>query len=189
MLSCRDLSKSFEGHMVLDHVTFDIEDGGIRCLMGASGSGKTTLLRILLGLEQADSGRIDGLPADGFSAVFQENRLLEHLTPVDNLRVVSKGKFDREFAIGQLKMILPGDCLCQPVRELSGGMKRRVAIVRAMMAKSGAVVMDEPFTGLDEECRLQVIAYILRERRGRSLIVATHQEEDAGLLGAEILTI
>lgn len=189
MLSCRDLTKSFEGHLVLDHVTFDIEDGGVRCLMGASGSGKTTLLRILLGLEQADSGRVDGLPADGFSAVFQENRLLEHLTPVDNLMVVCKGKFHREHAVSQLKMVLPEDCLKQPVNELSGGMKRRVAIVRAMMAKSGAVVMDEPFTGLDEECRLQVIDYILTERRGRSLIVATHQEEDAGLLGAEILNV
>lgn len=189
MLSCRDLSKSFEGHLVLEHVTFDIEDGGVRCLMGASGSGKTTLLRILLGLEQADSGSVSGLPENGFSAVFQENRLLEHLTPVDNLMVVCKGKFDREHAMSQLASILPADCLGQPVNELSGGMKRRVAIVRAMMADSGAVAMDEPFTGLDEECRLQVIAYILKERRGRSLIVATHQEEDAALLGARLLVV
>lgn len=189
MLSCRHIQKSFEGRLVLEDVTFDIPEGAVRCLMGPSGSGKTTLFRILLGLERPDGGRVEGLPEKGFSAVFQENRLLEHLTPVENLKVVCRGRFDGRKAEEALENVLPADCLHQPVSELSGGMKRRVAIVRAMAADSGVIVMDEPFTGLDEELKHRVIAYILREKGDRTLLLATHQEEDIKLLGAEVLTI
>lgn len=84
-----------------------------------------------------------------------------------------------------LEEILPRETLSQPVREFSGGMKRRAAIARALLAESEILVMDEPFTGLDENTKGQVLEFLLKYRKGRTLIFATHQEEELELLGAE----
>lgn len=173
--------------------------------MAASGFGKTTLLRILLGLEQADEGEFTivlspnktsaDFPGNGISvilseneisAVFQENRLCEYLSPVDNLLLAVPG-LSRKEAKQELSLLLPDECLNRPVSTLSGGMKRRAAIVRAVCFPGSIILMDEPFAGLDEETRLVAIAYILSRRRGRMLIFSSHQEEDAPNLGAKIL--
>ena len=117
--------------------------------MGESGVGKTTLLRLLMGLEKADSGIITGF--DKVSAVFQENRLIEHLNAVENTALVIKDRNAGKCAYEQLLQLLPKEALLKPVREYSGGMKRRVALVRAMAADSEIVLLDEPFTGLDSQ--------------------------------------
>ncbi len=162
--------------------------------MGPSGSGKTTLLRILLNLESADSGwvktvhsqhdvSLDNGISNGFfaSAVFQENRLCESFSPIDNIRLAIPG-LSKDAIMKELSCILPEECFSRPVSTLSGGMKRRVAILRALLATSSGIIMDEPFTGLDEETKSQVIQYILEKSAGKMLILSTHQEEDAALI-------
>ena len=89
----------------------------------------------------------------------------------------------------ELLKLLPEECLTRPVSTLSGGMKRRVAILRAMLAPSDILLLDEPFTGLDEGTKQEVIRYILDRRAGRFLLVTTHQEEDALLLNGQIIRL
>lgn len=184
MRSVKGLSKIYDGRAVLEKVDFTFEDDQVYCLMGASGRGKTTILRILSGLLTPDAGEMQGFPSPSVGMVFQEDRLCEGLSPVENLQVI--GCRNSEELLGE---ILPAGCLEQPVRELSGGMRRRVAVARAIAAESEILLMDEPFTGLDEETKRRVIRFVREHRRGRLLIAATHQEEDAELLGGEILRL
>lgn len=91
----------------------------------------------------------------------------------------------REGPLPWLREILPEECLAQPVSTFSGGMKRRAAVARAMAVPSAILLMDEPFTGLDERTRDEVISYILRYRGDRMLLLTTHEPEDVEKLGAE----
>lgn len=178
------LCKSFDGHLVLDHVNLHLVSDHIYCLMGPSGSGKTTLFHILLGLVSADSGEVKGLYKERISAVFQENRLCEAFTPVENVTMImpsSSGNNKRK-AREALKRLLPEESLYRPASTLSGGMKRRVAIIRALMVPFNMVIMDEPFTGLDENTKQQVIGYIKEQSAGKLVLISTHQEEDVQLL-------
>ncbi len=189
-ISIRNIQKAFGAKQVLRGIDYELEDDGIYCLMGPSGMGKTTLLRILMDLETPDEGSVNGLDQNDIAVMFQENRLLEWMDAVDNVAVMRKGIRDKKLKKEieeNLKMILPADCLHQPVTQLSGGMKRRVALARAMNYPSKLIILDEPFTGLDRDTKLEVIDYILKMRKGRILLVATHGTEDAAMLGAKII--
>ncbi|MGL5436863.1 MAG: ABC transporter ATP-binding protein [Lachnospiraceae bacterium] len=190
-LTVQKLSKSYGDLSVLKAFHMELECGHIYCLMGASGSGKTTLLRLILGLEQPDSGTITlkNSTDEGVVAVFQENRLCESFSPVDNVCMVTGASLSREAAARELGRLLPEESLRRPVSTLSGGMKRRVAIVRALLAPSCAILMDEPFTGLDEDTKALVIDYIKEKSVGKLILIATHQEEDIFLLGGILLTL
>ncbi len=177
--------KTYGANEVLRRVTFSLPGGGVRCLMAPSGSGKTTLFRVLLGLESADSGEIRGIEPGQISMMFQEDRLCETLTPVENVALVLPPAARRADVAALLQEILPADCLRQPVMELSGGMRRRVSLARAVAFPSRMIVLDEPFTGLDQATKEKVIAFLLAHRAGRTLLVATHGEDDARLLGAD----
>ncbi len=176
--------KTYGANEVLRRVTFSLPGGGVRCLMAPSGSGKTTLFRVLLGLESADSGEIRGIKPGEISMMFQEDRLCETLTPVENVALVLPPSIRRADVAALLREILPADCLDQPAMELSGGMRRRVSLARAVAFPSRMVVLDEPFTGLDQATKEKVIEFLLAHRAGRTLLVATHGEDDARLLGA-----
>lgn len=179
-----DVRKAFGANEVLAGVDFTLPAGQARCLMAPSGSGKTTLFRVMLGLESADAGTVAGCAAGNVAVMFQEDRLCEALTPVENVLLLLPRSTSRAAVGAYLAEILPAECLSQPVRELSGGMRRRVALARAVAYPGALVVLDEPFTGLDAATRRAVIEFILRHRDGRTLLVATHGEEDARLLGA-----
>lgn len=186
-LSVTNLSKQFGALEIFHRQSFSFSSENIYCIMAASGFGKTTLFRILLGLEQAEEGEITpSSAACPFSAVFQENRLCENLTPVDNL-MLAVPEISRKAAEKELSQLLPAECLNRPVSTLSGGMKRRAAIVRAVCFQGMVLCMDEPFTGLDEETKQETARYILSRRKGRLLLFSSHQEEEGRLLGAEIL--
>lgn len=187
LLIIRDLSKSFDGRPVLKQVSLELTAGQIYCLMGPSGSGKTTLLRILLGLEQADSGTISS--PFRFSAVFQENRLCESFSVLDNVMLAARTGLTRSQAARELTRLLPEESLLRPASTLSGGMKRRAAIARALFADADAVLMDEPFAGLDDATRQSVIAYIKEKTVGKLVVISTHQEEDLDLLNGTLITI
>uniref|UniRef100_UPI0040294374 ABC transporter ATP-binding protein n=1 Tax=Lachnospira eligens TaxID=39485 RepID=UPI0040294374 len=184
-----DLCKSFDDNEILKNVNITLEDSSIYCLMGASGIGKTTLLRILMGLERADSGCISGIDTKNISCMFQEDRLIPDLSAIDNVRIVLRRKNNRAEVRNNLLSILPDDSLDLPVSSLSGGMKRRVALAKALSYPGKLIILDEPFTGLDKDTKLNVINYILKMRNNRTLLIATHGTDDADLLGAKIIKL
>ena len=157
--------------------------------MGESGSGKTTLLRILAGLEVPDSGELRGTQGLRTSFAFQEDRLLEQLDAPGNVRFVCPA-MSREEIIRQFEYlgIARQDCV-RPVREYSGGMKRRVAFLRAVDHPSELLLLDEPFKGLDEHTAELAVRFLLENRRGRTVIMATHSMEEARRSGAQVVRI
>lgn len=187
-MKIQHLCKSFDGKMVLDHVSLTLESGGTACLMAPSGRGKTTLLRCIAGLEAPDSGQITDLP-ERIAYVFQEDRLCDGFPAVDNIRLVT-GKALGEGEIRRhLEELGLAGSLDQPVRELSGGMRRRVVISRAVCFGADLLLLDEPFKGLDDEARQQTADYILRHRGAAAILCVTHDREDAAALGgADIVT-
>lgn len=186
MITLENICKSYGDKHVLQDVSLAVQ--GITCLMGASGAGKTTLLRILLGLETADSGRITGLPAR-IAAVFQEDRLVESLTVRKNLQLTLGAQYSEEKALELLREMGVSDTLGSPAGTLSGGMKRRVALARALLHDAPLLVLDEPFKGLDEKIRAQVMAVVRRHAQGRTVLLVTHDREEAQVLDARVVQL
>lgn len=183
----RNLCKSYNGRPVLRNVTFTAGPG-VTCVMAPSGCGKTTLLRILLGLETADGGTVEGTDCR-WAAVFQEDRLLEHLDAAGNLRFVLGREYDGARAFAVLAELGLEDVGAKPVREYSGGMRRRLALARALLAESEALALDEPFAGLDVETRHQAREVLRRRAGARTVLLVTHDPEDAAGLGAETVRL
>ncbi len=184
----KNVSKSFGSKKVLQNLNLTIELGKISCIMAPSGAGKTTLLRILMGLEEADSGCITGLEGKRFSAVFQEERLCEYMTAVENIRLVTPG-LDAGSVVQEMDRLGLGDCCAQPVSQLSGGMRRRVSILRALLAAFDVLCLDEPFKGLDDARKEQTLAYVKQKAAGRTVLFVTHDEKEALALGAEVILL
>lgn len=185
----KDIQKSFGDHVVLDHLSARIPAGKVTAIMAPSGKGKTTLLRILMGLETMDSGSIEGLSGLRLSAVFQEDRLCENLTPIANIRLTAPER-TKEEVLSALGSVGLGDCARQPVRELSGGMKRRVAILRALLADYDVLILDEPFKGLDEERKRAVVEDTKRRSKGKTVLLVTHDKEEvAGMEACGVIEI
>ena len=177
------VSKAYGGQAVLRDVTVAV-GSGVTCLMAPSGAGKTTLLRILLGLERPDSGTVHGLEGRRLAAVFQEDRLLEQQDWRGNLRFVLGSAFDEAAALTLLEELGLSDTGPQPVGEWSGGMKRRLALARALLAPSDALALDEPFTGLDADNRAAAQRCVARAAREKIVLLVSH--EDDALTGAEV---
>ena len=164
VLRMEKLCKSYDGKPVLKDFTEELREGECCVLTGPSGSGKTTLLRLILGLEEADAGQIRSPRPLKTSVVFQEDRLFENMSAAENVAEA-------------LSEILPADELDKPVAELSGGMRRRVCLVRACLYPSDLLLLDEPFTGLDDKNRALCIRFLLKHRKGRTLLLSSHGTE------------
>lgn len=154
---------------VISRLSAVYEPGKTYYLRNPSGSGKTTLLRILAGLTEADSGEVN-VPVT-VSMVFQEDRLCMEYSALKNVEMITGDPSRAEEA---LSCLLDPEDLKKSCADLSGGMKRRVALVRAMEAEAGLILLDEPFTGMDEETKSRAEVYIRRKQQGRTLIIATH---------------
>ncbi len=177
-----DVSKAFEQKQVLEHFSFSFPERGVIAVMGKSGSGKSTLINLLLGLVKPDEGEIL-IPSDTrFSVVFQEDRLMEHLSAYDNLRLTAGCRRTEIFSALEALGLNPADR--SPVKTYSGGMKRRVALARGILFRADVLLLDEPFRGLDEETREQAIDYLMRQWSDRLIILVTHDEEEARRMGA-----
>lgn len=182
------VDKAFGENEVLRSFSARISAGRTTCLMGASGVGKTTLVHLLLGLLKPDAGFISGLPARR-TAVFQENRLCEAFSAAANIR----------FAVGKaLPAGEPYRCLRLlgldadsdvPVQDYSGGMKRRVALARALLAPGDLLVLDEPFKGLDADTRLLAAAAVRKYAAGKTVVLVSHDPEEAELLDASVIRL
>lgn len=178
-----NICKSYGDARVLRGVSLELPQG-ITCLMGPSGGGKTTLLRILVGLEKPDSGSIRNLP-DRIAMVFQEDRLTPSLTVRANLRLaLGKGYSDAQASACLSRMGLD-DVLGRTVSTLSGGMKRRIALARALLFDAPLMVLDEPFKGLDDALLHQCMDVLLSHSRGRSVLLVTHDAQEAQYLGTQ----
>ena len=170
-------SKQYGEHVVLSQFSAELPLAGVTVLRGPSGAGKTTLFRLLLGLEQPDAGEITGMHGKKPAVVFQEDRLLPWATALENVSLVS----DTARAEAALSRLGLCDNLCQLPRELSGGMRRRVALARALAYGGDLLFLDEPFTGLDEENKRIAARAILDEQV--PVFVITHDDLEAELFG------
>ena len=182
----QNLTKFYGPKLALPPFSCALTEGEIVCLLGQSGCGKTTLLRVLLGLEAPSGGTVTGLP-DRISAVFQEDRLCPAFSAVTNVSLALGKEVSRGEIVALLAELGLGDALAKPVRELSGGMQRRVAIARSLLSPADLFLMDEPFKGLDEDTRKTVMDTVLARTRGKTLLVVTHDGEEAAYLGGRIL--
>ena len=177
-LIIRDLCKTYNGKTVLDRLNLTIPAGKTTAILAPSGYGKTTLLRCLMGLETADSGTIEGLEGIRVSVVFQEDRLLEGFGAEANIRLCSPEASGEQVREG-LRAFSLGDAEGKPVSAFSGGMKRRVSLLRALMAPYDLLLLDEPFHGLDEELREQIMEETSRRSHGKTVILVTHDPYEA----------
>jgi len=180
-----DVRHAYGETVVLDGLTATFPAGGVTAVLGANGSGKTTLGRLLLGLERPLSGVVDVPAGMRRAAVFQDERLCEHLTAVGNVRLVLPRSVPRSHVEAALAAVgLDGAELTRPVRELSGGQRRRVAIVRALVGDAELVVLDEPFTGLDSGARDATRAWVRERLAGRVGVLVTHDPDDVAWFDA-----
>ena len=168
-ITINNLSKKYNNQIIYEDFSETYLPGETYCLTSPSGSGKTTLMRMICGLEAPDAGSIE---AEGLAGVmFQEDRLCEDYSAVKNVEMVVG---DSGIARRALLQLLEEEALEKPCAQLSGGMKRRVALVRAMEAEGAYVLLDEPFTGMDAETRTKAESYIKEKQQGRTLIMASH---------------
>ena len=162
----------------LDGLELCVPAGGRACVMGASGVGKSTLLALAAG---------ECAPC---SMVFQDTRLVEDASALDNVLVCADTRVDVSSAAALLRLLVPGIDVCACVAELSGGQRRRVEIARALLCPGSAVILDEPFTGLDAAARDTSAEVVLDLLDGRTLLLATHDATDARALNiSDVITL
>lgn len=181
MITVHELGKRFGEHIVFEHFNCQIPLDGNTVLRGASGSGKTTLLRLLAGLLAPDGGEIHGLDELHAAFVFQEDRLLPWYTAEKNVALVS----DEKTASTLLCGLGLGEALHEKPAALSGGMKRRVAIARALAYQGDLLLLDEPFSGLDDEAKRKTAEAL--HASGLPIIAAVHSDEESALLKASTI--
>ena len=195
MIKVNNITKVYDGKTVLDNFSAEFSAGAY-CITGASGTGKTTLLHIILGLVKPDSGEVvTETPHStlhtphSYVAVFQEDRLCENLSAVKNVALVCPPKFPKEKIIEELTLVGLGDDLNKQTVNYSGGMKRRVAIVRALITNADVIIMDEPFKGLDDQLKTGIISYIKERIKDKIFIFVTHNKDETVAFGAELITL
>ena len=162
----------------LDGLVLRVPAGGRACVMGASGVGKSTLLALAAG---------ECAPC---SMVFQDVRLVEDVSALENVLMCADARVDASSAAALLRLLVPGIDVQARVAELSGGQRRRVEIARALLCPGDAVILDEPFTGLDVAARDATADAVLDLLDGRMLLLATHDAVDAQALNiSDIITL
>ncbi len=188
-IKAENISKSFGEKNVISGLSCFIEHGKVTLVVGPSGAGKTTLLRILAGLEKADTGEIHGLENKKIAYLFQEDRLFPWLTALENVAAVCDERGRKEKALSLLSELGLGDSAKKFPHELSGGMSRRVAIARSLMADGDVVILDEPFQGLDTESEMRTLEVIKKYCEGKTVIAVTHDTEQFNGYADKMITI
>ena len=186
MISLEHISTGYaQGSDVLQDVSLKLEDQGVYALMGPSGAGKTTLLRLLCGLSKPSAGRIDGLQGKRVVLQFQEDRLLSWCNVLQNVLLAMPDP-DNEEAKHILQALDIQDIAAYPA-SLSGGMKRRVSLARAIAYQAEILLLDEPFGGIDVALKEHIAPYV--HQAAPLIVFSTHDPMEARLLDAQIITI
>ncbi|WP_409968945.1 ATP-binding cassette domain-containing protein [Bengtsoniella intestinalis] len=188
MITVKNLTKSYQGQVVLHDFNATFQTGLLTCVLGASGIGKTTLLRLLMGLESPDSGTILGLDGLRPSVVFQEDRLCQGLTLETNLLLPHIHK-PSPLTLSTLQQGLQALDLSgnehKLVQQLSGGMMRRTALLRALLIPFDILFLDEPFKGLDGETKIKTMDYLKAQTQGKTVICITHDPSEVSYLNPQ----
>lgn len=188
MLTIEHLTKQFGEKTLFRDLCLTVE--GPAVLWAPSGWGKTTLLRILMGLDTPTAGRVRGVGRA--AAVFQEDRLCPQLTALQNVTLVLPGsekQYKEQIRVDFQQLGMDAAALALPAARLSGGQKRRTALLRALWAPSDTLLLDEPFTGMDPDT-LAAAAALLRTRCGTEpVLLATHDREAIRLLGWPVIEL
>ena len=188
MLTIEHLTKQFGEKTLFRNLCFTVD--GPAVLWAPSGWGKTTLLRILMGLDTPTAGRVRGVGRA--AAVFQEDRLCPQLTALQNVTLVLPGsekQYKEQIEDDFQQIGMDTAALALPAARLSGGQKRRTALLRALWAPSDTLLLDEPFTGMDPDT-LAAAAALLRTRCGeKPVLLATHDREAIRLLGWPVIEL
>ena len=185
MIKISDLGFSYGDKNIFDGFSLEIKDGEKIWLSAPSGCGKTTLIKLILGLLKPKSGEID-LGSQTPSVVFQENRLLPFYTIIKNIELVGGDKVIAKenlnaLGIGETENLYPAS--------LSGGMKRRATIARALSVPFDLLILDEPFNGIDEENLESAAERINLIAKDKTVILISHNPEEALLLNAKKVEI
>ncbi len=186
-IALKDAALGYDGMPVIEKLTLSLAAGERGVLTDASGTGKTTLLLTVAGLLPELAGTVQR--PQSLSMVFQETRLIEELDAEDNVLLVGAGGLSRTDVRSLLLELLPEEALGRPVRELSGGQRRRVELARALAHPSAALLLDEPFSSLDEETHEQAVHVVVLHLNGRTLLMSSHAPEDVSALDARQLTL
>ena len=188
MLTIEHLTKQFGEKTLFRDLCLTVD--GPAVLWAPSGWGKTTLLRILMGLDTPTAGRVRGVGRA--AAVFQEDRLCPQLTALQNVTLVLPGsekQYKEQIGAEFQQLGMDAAALALPAARLSGGQKRRTALLRALWAPSDTLLLDEPFTGMDPDT-LQRAAALLRQRcAGKPVLLATHDESAIRALGWPVVEL
>lgn len=174
--------KSFE-NPVFEDFNYIFKGGKITALTGSSGCGKTTLINMILGFEKADSGEISIKKKPVFSVVFQEDRLIESITAKEN--ILLNGCSEDECDV-YLKKFGLWESRNKRASQLSGGMKRRVTIIRALTYDADIYIFDEPFKGIDKDMKEKVINAVFEKIKGKTSILITHDYNEAKIADISI---
>ena len=184
MLKINDLTFSYGEKEIFNNFSLEIKKGERIWLSGPSGCGKTTLIKLILGLLKAQKGQIEANITT--SVVFQENRLLPFYTVMQNITLVGG---DEALAYENLTALGIGETTDLYPASLSGGMKRRVAIARALSVPFDLLILDEAFNGIDEKNLQSAVDRINALTKDKTVILITHNPEEAELLGAQKVEI
>ena len=191
IIEVKNVSKSYGDKKVLEDFSLNIESEHAYVVTGGEGAGKTTLVRIILGLENPDKGKVGLLgdykyPYIVSGTVFQDDRMVMSLNAVDNVYMVSNKLF-RETVTEELLKLLPEEAIYKPVKELTKGQCRMVAIARACCIPNDVLIMDEPFDGLSEDERNTAIKFV-RDKQGSGPLFITARDTH-GLEFARIIEL
>ena len=175
----------------LDYESLEVPAGTRLCVMAPSGAGKTTLLSMLAGIKQPSAGAVshDGTQVPAMAAVLQDCTLLPWASALENIALVAKDSSEIRRGAHLCRAMLDEEALAKSARALSGGMRRRAELARALAHPSSLVILDEPFAGLDATTKKRCTQLIDEELNGRTLVIATHDEEDAAALGCDIVRL
>ncbi|WP_392445235.1 ABC transporter ATP-binding protein [Sneathia vaginalis] len=188
MIEIRDLIKNFNDHYVFNNLNLDIESDKITVILGKSGCGKTTLLRLISNLEKYDSGSINTNNLK-FSYVFQEPRLFPWLTVFENIQAITNLPSDEIYRM--IRMVDLEKFSNSYPDELSGGMKSRVSLARAFAYKPNFLLMDEPFSNLDDFTRVKMQEELLKlyNKENVSILFVTHNIDEALTIADKIIVL